>query len=172
MRSLSCAGRAQQPDATRSPITRCPSVPASGARDSIRSRHGESESSWSYVHVFFLHRWCFFSANFGASSAAKTIAAGSQAAIILAVYSTASASTMSPDPQLIIIAPLVVAGAFVIFGITGFGSTIVAVPLLAHLMPLKFVIPMFVLLDFAAALRTGLKFRQSVAIGELTWLGL
>jgi len=77
---------------------------------------------------------------------------------------------MSPDPQLIIIAPLVVAGAFVIFGITGFGSTIVAVPLLAHLMPLKFVIPMFVLLDFAAALRTGLKFRESIAMRELAWL--
>src|SRR3954464_11563119 len=73
-------------------------------------------------------------------------------------------------PDTLLIAALVVAGAFVIFGITGFGSTIIAVPLLAHLMPLKFVIPMFVLLDFAAALRTGLKFRESIATRELAWL--
>ena len=43
-------------------------------------------------------------------------------------------------------------------------------PLLAHLLPLKFVIPMFVLLDFGAALRTGFKFHSTIAVRELSWL--
>jgi len=77
---------------------------------------------------------------------------------------------MPLPPETLLIAALVVAGAFVIFGITGFGSTIIAVPLLAHLLPLKFVIPMFVLLDFAAALRTGFKFHATIAVRELAWL--
>jgi uncharacterized membrane protein YfcA len=70
----------------------------------------------------------------------------------------------------LLLSALIVAGAFVIFGITGFGSTILAVPLLAHLLPLKFVIPMFVLLDFGAALRTGFKFHSTIAVRELAWL--
>ena len=77
---------------------------------------------------------------------------------------------MPLPPESLVIAALIVAGAFVIFGITGFGSTIVAVPLLAHLLPLKFVIPMFVLLDFGAALRTGFKFHSTIAVRELAWL--
>src|SRR6186713_1532277 len=83
-----------------------------------------------------------------------------------ALYSAA----MPLPPESLVIAALIVAGAFVIFGITGFGSTIVAVPLLAHLLPLKFVIPMFVLLDFGAALRTGFKFHSTIAVRELAWL--
>jgi uncharacterized membrane protein YfcA len=77
---------------------------------------------------------------------------------------------MPLSPEILLLAALVVAGAFVIFGITGFGSTIIAVPLLAHVLPLKFVIPMFVLLDFAAALRTGFKFHATIAVRELAWL--
>ncbi|MEO7728570.1 MAG: sulfite exporter TauE/SafE family protein [Burkholderiales bacterium] len=77
---------------------------------------------------------------------------------------------MLPPPETLLFAALVVAGAFVVFGITGFGSTILAVPLLAHVLPLKFVIPMFVLLDFGAALRTGFKFHATIAKRELAWL--
>jgi uncharacterized protein len=77
---------------------------------------------------------------------------------------------MPLPPESLAIAALIVAGAFVIFGITGFGSTIIAVPLLAHMLPLKFVIPMFVLLDFGAALRTGFKFHATIAKRELAWL--
>ena len=77
---------------------------------------------------------------------------------------------MPLPPEMLLVAGLIVACAFVIFGITGFGSTIIAVPLLAHLLPLKFVIPMFVLLDFAAALRTGFKFHSTIAVRELAWL--
>ena len=77
---------------------------------------------------------------------------------------------MPLPPETLVIASLVVAGAFIVFGLTGFGSTILAVPLLAHLLPLKFVIPMFVLLDFGAALRTGFKFHATIDKRELAWL--
>jgi uncharacterized membrane protein YfcA len=41
--------------------------------------------------------------------------------------------------------------AFVIRGITGFGSGLIAVPLLAHFLPLQFVVPFMLVLDFTAA---------------------
>ncbi len=45
--------------------------------------------------------------------------------------------------------------AYWIRGITGFGSGLVAVPLLALFMPLKFVVPLVLLLDFTASLVIG-----------------
>jgi uncharacterized membrane protein YfcA len=41
--------------------------------------------------------------------------------------------------------------AFVIRGITGFGSGLIAVPLLAHFLPLQFVVPFILVLDVTAA---------------------
>lgn len=41
--------------------------------------------------------------------------------------------------------------AFFVRGITGFGSGLVAVPLLAHFLPLQFVVPFMLVLDVAAA---------------------
>jgi uncharacterized membrane protein YfcA len=75
-----------------------------------------------------------------------------------------------PTPEILVLAPAIVVAAYVIFGITGFGSTLIAVPLLAHLFPLKFVIPMVVLLDFAAAFRIGTQFRAHISRRELVWL--
>jgi uncharacterized membrane protein YfcA len=45
--------------------------------------------------------------------------------------------------------------AYFIRGITGFGSGLVAVPLLALFLPLKFVVPLVLLLDFTASLVIG-----------------
>ena len=75
-----------------------------------------------------------------------------------------------PTPEILVFAPLIVIGAYLIFGITGFGSTLIAVPLLAHLLPLKFVIPMVVLLDFAAAFKLGTQFRADINKRELACL--
>ncbi len=73
-------------------------------------------------------------------------------------------------PAILVLAPAIIAAAYVIFGIIGFGSTLIAVPLLAHLFPLTFVIPMIVLLDFAAALRIGTKFRADINRREFACL--
>jgi uncharacterized membrane protein YfcA len=72
-----------------------------------------------------------------------------------------------PPLEVLVFAPLIVITAYVIFGITGFGSTLVAVPLLAHLFPLKVVIPMMVLLDCIGSISMGLKLRADVNKREL-----
>lgn len=74
------------------------------------------------------------------------------------------------QPQILIFAPLIVFMAYVVFGISGFGSTLIAVPLLAHLFPLKFVVPFFVLLDCVGAFNMGLRLRADVMKNELLLL--
>jgi uncharacterized membrane protein YfcA len=71
-----------------------------------------------------------------------------------------------PSPEIMIFVPLIVLLAYLIFGISGFGSTLIAVPLLAHLMPLKFAIPMVVVLDCVSAISMGLKLRADVSKSE------
>lgn len=60
--------------------------------------------------------------------------------------------------------------AYCIRGITGFGSGLIAVPLLALMWPLTFVVPFVLLLDFAAALITGGVNWRQVQWGEVSWL--
>lgn len=68
------------------------------------------------------------------------------------------------------VAVLVVLGAYIVFGLTGFGSTVIAVPLLALMLPLKFVVPLLMLLDLAATLLLGARLRKGIRYDELTWL--
>jgi uncharacterized protein len=67
-----------------------------------------------------------------------------------------------PNTEVLVFVPLIVVLAYLIFGMSGFGSTLIAIPLLAHLMPLKFAIPMVVLLDCVSAISMGLKLRADV----------
>lgn len=67
-----------------------------------------------------------------------------------------------PATEVLIFAPLVVWVAYLIFGIAGFGSTLIAMPLLAHVMPLQFAIPVVVILDCVSAISLGLKLRADV----------
>lgn len=62
---------------------------------------------------------------------------------------------------------LAVLGAYIVFGIAGFGTALVAGPVLIHFMPLSRIIPLLVLLDFIAALGNLLPARQSVVKAEL-----
>jgi len=52
--------------------------------------------------------------------------------------------------------------AYIVRGITGFGSALIAVPLLAFILPLNVIVPLIVLLDFIAAASHGLRHRQAV----------
>jgi uncharacterized protein len=67
----------------------------------------------------------------------------------------------------LVFSPLIVLAAYVIFGIAGFGSTLITVPLLAHLFPLKFVIPVVVVLDATASITQGFRLRAVVYKREL-----
>lgn len=60
-----------------------------------------------------------------------------------------------------------VALAYIVFGIAGFGTALVAGPVLIHFMPLSRIIPLLVLLDFVAAFGNLLPSRRDVVRGEL-----
>lgn len=60
---------------------------------------------------------------------------------------------MSPE-QIAAMAAILLA-AYVIRGITGFGSGLISVPLLALFLPLQFVVPLVLLLDFTASIVIG-----------------
>ena len=57
--------------------------------------------------------------------------------------------------------------AYFIRGITGFGSGLIAVPLLALFLPLKFVVPLILLLDFTASVVIGGLHFKRVNWGEI-----
>ena len=77
---------------------------------------------------------------------------------------------MSLPLETFALAALVVAIAYVIFGLTGFGSTVVAVPLLALILPLKFAVPLMMLLDLAATVMLGARLRKGLRLDEAAWL--
>ena len=78
---------------------------------------------------------------------------------------------MEFSPVVYLIAPLVVFAGYVAFGISGFGATILIVPVLAQFLPLKFVVPLLVLLDLAAALMMRAnKATQARDLGEIRWM--
>lgn len=60
-----------------------------------------------------------------------------------------------------------VAAAYVVFGIAGFGTALVAGPVLINFMPLSRIIPLLVLLDFVAAFGNLLPARKAVVRSEL-----
>ena len=78
--------------------------------------------------------------------------------------------TIPFDLPLFIIAAAVVAGAYVIFGISAFGAALFTVPILSHFLPLEFVLPMCVLLDVSAALALGARFSRDADWSELKWM--
>ncbi len=73
-------------------------------------------------------------------------------------------------PLLLIVVPLVVLFAYFLFGIGGFGSAVIMVPLLANWLPLTFVVPMVVLLDLVASAWVGRSSREAVSREELKLL--
>lgn len=60
-----------------------------------------------------------------------------------------------------------VLAAYTIFGLTGFGSAVVAVPILVQFVPLTFAVPLILLLDFCATLTVGALNWRLVSRAEL-----
>ena len=69
-----------------------------------------------------------------------------------------------------ILVGLVVVLAYTVFGLTGFGSSITAMPLLVQLIPLHTAVAMMLIFDLAAGLLLGLKNRRMVDRSELLLL--
>ena len=68
--------------------------------------------------------------------------------------------------QIAVMASILLA-AYFIRGITGFGSGLIAVPLLALFLPLKFAVPLILLLDFTASIVIGGLHFKRVQWGEI-----
>ena len=77
---------------------------------------------------------------------------------------------MNLDPGHVAGTAAILLTAYFIRGITGFGSGLIAVPLLALLLPLRFVVPMVLLLDFTASIVVGGLNLTRVKWGEIALL--
>jgi uncharacterized membrane protein YfcA len=71
------------------------------------------------------------------------------------------------SPWLWVLAPLVIIVAYTVFGLSGFGSTVISVPILAHFLPISYLVPLMVLLDMSSAMMIGAKDRGHIARDEL-----
>ncbi len=74
------------------------------------------------------------------------------------------------SPWLLLVAPLVVILGYTVFGLSGFGSTAITVPILAHFLPLSYLVPMMAVIDCACSIIVGATNRQHVSKAELKWL--
>jgi hypothetical protein len=66
-----------------------------------------------------------------------------------------------------LLATLIISVAFLVRGVAGFGSGLIAIPLLAQMLPLSVVVPMVGLLDYIASSGHGVKHRQAISWGDI-----
>jgi uncharacterized membrane protein YfcA len=72
--------------------------------------------------------------------------------------------------HVLVVIPAIVVIGYTIFGATGFGSSIISVPGLAHFFPLTFVVPLVTTTDAFAATSTAYRLRRLVAWREVARL--
>ncbi len=71
------------------------------------------------------------------------------------------------SPWLLLLAPVVIVVAYTVFGLSGFGSTVIAVPILAHFLPVSYLVPLMALLDMTSATIMGTQGREHVSKEEM-----
>lgn len=72
-----------------------------------------------------------------------------------------------PDLIVLLVAEPTLVVAYVVFGMVGFGTTLVSAPILAHVLPLSTVVPALALTDFVAAWANGFRLGAHVAGKEV-----
>ena len=77
---------------------------------------------------------------------------------------------MALTPEMLVVVGLVVLVGYTIFGATGFGASPITIPVLAHVLPLTFVLSLAALLDLSAALALGFHTRKQADTRELLTL--
>ncbi|CAM3523720.1 putative membrane transporter protein [Bordetella sputigena] len=83
------------------------------------------------------------------------------------LISNLGASATGIDAWALLIAGIALAGGYTIFGMTGFGSAIVAMPLLTQVMPLHRAVPVMLVCDMISGLLLGATSRSNVEMTEL-----
>ena len=71
------------------------------------------------------------------------------------------------SPWLLLVAPVIIVIAYTVFGLSGFGSTVISVPVLAHFLPVSYLVPLMALLDLASASLVGTASREHVSKPEM-----
>jgi uncharacterized protein len=71
------------------------------------------------------------------------------------------------SPWLLLVAPLIIIVAYTVFGLSGFGSTVISVPVLAHFLPVSYLVPLMAVLDMASACLVGSAGREHVSKPEI-----
>lgn len=71
------------------------------------------------------------------------------------------------SPWLLLVAPLVIIVAYTVFGLSGFGATAISVPILAHFLPVSYLVPLVALLDIVSSSLIGITHREQVSKEEL-----
>ena len=71
------------------------------------------------------------------------------------------------SPWLLLVAPVIIVIGYTVFGLSGFGSTVISVPVLAHFLPVSYLVPLMALLDLASATLVGTAGREHVARPEM-----
>jgi uncharacterized membrane protein YfcA len=69
--------------------------------------------------------------------------------------------------ETVVLLALIVMLAYTVFGLTGFGSSITAMPMLVQVIPLKMAVPLMLIFDLASGLLLGLRNRHAVNRKEL-----
>ena len=64
----------------------------------------------------------------------------------------------------------IIATGYTLFGLTGFGASLITIPVLSHFYPLPFVLVLAGLLDLGSGLVLGVQHRRDAAVSELRWL--
>ncbi len=65
---------------------------------------------------------------------------------------------------------IIILTAFTVRGVTGFGSGLIAIPLLVLMLPISVVVPVMGLLDYSSALAHGLKLRKEIQWKQILFL--
>ncbi|HEX3099168.1 MAG TPA: sulfite exporter TauE/SafE family protein [Usitatibacter sp.] len=74
------------------------------------------------------------------------------------------------SPWLLLVAPLAVVLGYTVFGLSGFGATAITVPILAHYLPVSYLVPLMALIDCTVSSFVGTTNRRHVSKAELKWL--
>ena len=69
--------------------------------------------------------------------------------------------------ELVMIAAPIILIAYLVRGICGFGSGLIAIPILSLMLPLQVAVPLVVMLDYLASAGQGVSLRQSIQWGEI-----
>jgi uncharacterized membrane protein YfcA len=77
---------------------------------------------------------------------------------------------LAPSLLTLLIAIPTLAIAYAIFGMAGFGTALIAAPVLAQIMPVAQIVPLLALLDCLAAIVNGVTLSEKIAKREMMWL--